>query len=229
MATEERYCRDLVATIEARIPLCPRDLRNASNKVDFLRNAVLREYWARQHLYSIGKNAQFRELQTQLASALQIHEEVLARSGNSCDASPSTLSGSKPTIPFTAPKYAKRIMKKLFPGSDQYRSFWNCGRTGHRHFRCRKPLNPPITAARKAEFLEKKKNSINASKRVLYELVQGLEDLLNIESTDTDAFASICFDVASDDSSDTDSEPQDSERFKEVDPTMEVGHTLVLD
>ena len=34
--------RDLVATMEARIPLCPRDWRNESNKVDFLQNALLR-------------------------------------------------------------------------------------------------------------------------------------------------------------------------------------------
>ena len=166
--------RDLFATIEARIPLCSRDWRNESNKVDFLRNALLTQGWARQHLYSIGKGTHFREVQIQLASALQVHEEVLARSGNSSKASPSAYSGLKHTIFFTALKYAKRVTKKLFPGSDKDRCCWNCGRTGHRHVRCRKPLNPAVIAARKAEFLEKKKNSRNGSKRVLYELVQGL-------------------------------------------------------
>ena len=166
--------RDLVATIEARIPLCSRDWRNEPNKVYFLRNALLTQDWARQHLYIIGKGTHFRELKIQLASALQIHEEVLARSGKSSKASPSASSGFKPTIFSTEPKYAKRVTKKLFPGSDKKRCCWNCRRTGHRHVRCRKPLNPAVIAARKAEFLEKKKNSRNGSKRVLYELVQGL-------------------------------------------------------
>ncbi len=77
--------------------------------------------------------------------------------------------------------------------------------------------------------MEKKKNSRNGSKRALYELVQGLEGLLNIESTDTEAVASTYFSDVSDDSSDTDSESQDSELFKELDPTIEVGHTFVFD
>ncbi len=40
---KRKALRDLFATIEARIPLCPRDWRNESNKVDFLRNALLTE------------------------------------------------------------------------------------------------------------------------------------------------------------------------------------------
>ncbi len=67
--------RDLVATIEARILQ-----QNKSNKFDFLGNALLAEDWARQLLYSIGKGTHFSELTTQLASALQVHEEALARS-----------------------------------------------------------------------------------------------------------------------------------------------------
>ncbi len=76
--------------------------------------------------------------------------------------------------------------------------------------------------------MEKKKNSRNGSKRVLYELVQGLEDLLNIESTGIEAIASTYFGDAYVESSDTDSESQDFEPFKEVYPTMEVGHTFVF-
>ena len=57
----------------------------------------------------------------------------------------------------------------------------------------------------------------------------GLEDLLSIESTDTEVIAFIYFGNASDESSDSDSESQDSEPFKEVDPTMKVGHAFVLD
>ncbi len=114
---------------------------------------------------------------------------------------------------------------KLFPGSDQDRSCWNRGRTGHRHIRYREPLN----AVKKAEFLGNKKTSCNGSQRVLFELGQGLEDLLNMNSNDAEAVASSYFGDGSDVSSDTDSELQESELVKEVDPTMKFGHAFVLD
>ncbi len=77
--------------------------------------------------------------------------------------------------------------------------------------------------------MEKKKNSHNGSKRVLYELVQGLEDLLNTESTEPEAVASTHFGDSSRESSDTDSESKHSETFKEVDSTINFGHTFELD
>ncbi len=96
--------RHLIATFEPRNLLCNREWRNESNKLDLLSNALLTEYRARLLIYRIGKGTHFRQLQTQLASALQIHEEVLARSGNSNKAGPSTSCGSQPTIFFTAPR-----------------------------------------------------------------------------------------------------------------------------
>ncbi len=110
--------RDLAAAIEARISLWPRDRRNESGKVEFFCNALLTEDQSREHLYSIGKGTYFCEGQTQLASALQMHEEVLSRGGNSCKADSFTLNGLKPSIFFTAPKYACKANKKIFPGSD---------------------------------------------------------------------------------------------------------------
>ena len=77
-ADRRKALRDLLATTEARIPLCPLDWQNESNKVDFLHNALLTGDWARQHMYGIGKGTHFRVLQTQLARALQMHEEALA-------------------------------------------------------------------------------------------------------------------------------------------------------
>ncbi len=56
-----------------------------------------------------------------------------------------------------------------------------------------------------------------------------LEDLLNIESTDTEAIASTYFGDGSDENNNTDSEYHDSEPFKEVDPLMMVGRTFILD
>ncbi len=141
--------RDLVALMEARIPLCPRDWRNEWNKVDFLRNVLLTEDWVRKHLYSIGKGTNY------LASSMQTHKEVLVRSRNSSNAAPSTSSRSKPTIFFTAPKYAKRVTKDLYLGSDQNRSCWNCRRNGHWQVRCRKPLSPAIIPARNATSSKK--------------------------------------------------------------------------
>ncbi len=122
---------------------------------------------ARKHLYCIGKGTNLCELETQLVIALLIHKEVLVRSANNIEAGPSTSSGSKPKIFFTAPKYATKVAKKLFTGSDQDRSSWNCRRTGNGHVHYRKPLNPFVIAARKAKFSEKKKNSRNGSKRGL--------------------------------------------------------------
>ncbi len=80
----------------------------------FLRNALLQKNWARQHPYIIGKGTEFRELQTLLASAQQIHEEALTRSGNGSNAGPSTFSGWKRTTLFSVPKYAKRVTKNYF-------------------------------------------------------------------------------------------------------------------
>ena len=96
--------RDLVATIEARLPLYPQDSRNHSSKVEFLGNELLIEDWTRQGMYSIGNGTYFRELQSQLASSLQIHEKILARRGNNSEAGPSTSSRSNPTIFFAGPE-----------------------------------------------------------------------------------------------------------------------------
>ena len=60
-------------------------------------------------------------------------------------------------------------------------------------------------------------------------MVQGLIELLNIELSGTEAVASNYFADASDESSDTESESQHTEPFKEVNPTMKVGNRFVLD
>ncbi len=66
--------------------------------------------------------------------------------------------------------------------------------------------------------------SRNDSKCELYDLVQGLEDLLNIALSDAEAIASTYFGDAFDENSDTESEFQDSERLKEVYIIMKVGY-----
>ena len=58
--------------------------------------------------------------------------------------------------------------------------------------------------------------------------MEGLEALLNIESTDTEAAAFTYFGDVPDEISDTDSESQDCKPFKEVYLTMKLGHTFVL-
>ena len=51
---------------------------------------------------------------------------------------------------------------------------------------------------KKSRSFRKKKNCRNGSKRILHELVRGLEDLFNIESIDNEAIVFIYFDDASD-------------------------------
>lgn len=55
---------------------------------------------------------------------------------------------------------------------------------GHQRNKCRKPLNPPAIAARKAKFLAAKQRMKpeHATKRVLHVLVTGLSSLMNIQS-----------------------------------------------
>ncbi len=90
-------------------------------------------------------------------------------------------------------------------------------------------MNLAVIAVKKAEFQEAKRNTRNGSKRVLHELVQGLENLYNIESTDKEALVSTCLSDASDRSTDTHSESQESKPIKDVDRTMKVGRVFVLD
>lgn len=88
----------------------------------------------------------------------------------------------------------------LFLGSEQDTSCWNCGGTNRGHMRFRKPFNPAVIAARKSLFLGKKNNIQNCSKRVLYQLVRGLDELVELEAGLSDYIASTFFGDKTDES-----------------------------
>lgn len=152
-------------------------------------------------LYKISPSTKFRALFTELANALQVHEESSMKQDLAAsESSPPTFRSSKPNILFTQPKYAK----KLFPGSRQDSQCWNCGNFGHRFTQCRQQLDMTAIAARKSAFYDKKKEASGA-KRTLFELAQGVNELLNLTKEPEDVVSSAYFHEA-DDSSSSDTE-----------------------
>lgn len=202
--------RKLAAHIEERTPLCPPNFRFESNRVDFLRQAVISYPWAQPMLYKISPSTKFRSLFTELANALQVHEESSMKNDLAASETSSPLfKGSKPNILFTQPKYAKT----LFPGAKQDSQCWNCGNFGHRFTQCRKPMDMTAIAARKAAFYDKKKKDASGAKRTLFELAQGFNELLDLAQSADDIVASAYFHDASDSSSSDDEPPMANVKF----------------
>lgn len=113
---------------------------------------------------------------------------------------------------FTAPRYAKRIPKALFPGAKQDPNCWNCDKSGHRFIKCYKALDMTAVAANKASFSDKKNKNRSGSKLVLYEMATGLNSLLELRTRspeDNNASAAYFGDVdsSSSDSSDDEAPP----------------------
>lgn len=197
----------MASYIAERTPLCPPDFRGESHQIEFMKQAVLEYPWAEPILYRINQNTEFQQFYTELANALQLSEEKAARKSES---SHHKESSSKPLILFNQPKYAKKITQSLFPGYNIDKSCWNCGSPQHTLNRCTKPINTSRVAARKVQFYEKKfkgKNRNDTAKQVLYELVRGLDELLNIDGSDASGddndaetyFESTLLDYSSDD------------------------------
>ncbi len=168
---KRRAFKELKNQIERRLPLCPVTWRHESHKIEFLRDTLVMEDCAENTLSWVGASTSWRGLYTELENALQIRVE---REGDTYDViEPSTSSSSKPNIVFSAPIYARRFSKAMFPGSQYDYSCWNCEKKGHSHTKCFKPINFEAIAARKAAFINKKQNGGSSSKRVLHELVEG--------------------------------------------------------
>ena len=169
----------LATYIANRTPQCPPCFRSESHKVDFLKQAVLEQPWAREVLIRIKANTQFQPLYTELANALQLHQEVLQKSGKTTSHSRngSTSDIQKPFIYFTQP----RVLKSIFPGNESTSSCWNCGLRGHRFTKCHKPLDMTRIAANKAKSYAKKGDKKNSTRRVLFELVEGLNELCDLD------------------------------------------------
>ena len=217
----------LAAYIANRVPQCPPCFRSESNKVDFLKQAVLDQPWAREILVRIKPSTEFQPLYTELANALQLNQEVEQRTQGSHSQPRESTKTSKPFIYFTQPRTVKSMAKAMFPGNDQSPSCWNCGRKGHRFSKCHKKIDLARIAARKAEHLSKKGDRRQNTKRVLYELVSGLNDLCQI-GEDDDAESDVVkafFGDISDDESDNDSSSsiegsQKDSMFTNIDCTL---------
>lgn len=200
--------KSLVSYIEKWHPQCSPEWKTMEHKVSFLRGAMLSERWALPYLSGLDKNSQFDEVYQKLASIIQIEEDAAAQlHANNSNTRRSDPITSKPSIFFQ--KYGQRVVKKIFPGQHKDTNCWNCGHDSHRVAKCRKPLNPKAIAARKAKFFEKKRNSRNANKRVLHELVSGLEELFEADTADSDEEVNTYFEIHD---SDSDTDPDNNEQ-----------------
>ena len=166
----------LATYIANRTPQCPIGFQSEANKVDFLKSAVKFQPWAKDILVRIKPDTQFQSLYTELANALQLHEEINP-AGTALRPHGSSSRPAKPFVYFTQQRVVKKMAKAMFPGNENGPKCWNCGQKGHRMAKCPKPLDLTRIAAAKADFYAKKGNRDKAAKRVLYELVSGLDGL----------------------------------------------------
>lgn len=199
--------------ISNRSQKCPAAFRHEMYRVEFLRKALMRETWAKTILLEVDENTKYQKLYTKLANALQFHEET---DGPSLKREAYGQKSSKPTIFFTQPKYGKQVTNRLFSGSQFDKTCWNCGKRGHRHSKCHQKPDPVRIAAAKAQFLERKnkyrKQGMNPTKQVLFEMVEELRDIIGgSENSDDDNPAKTFFGNAdssscSDDSSESEND-----------------------
>ena len=174
---------ELATYITNRTPQCPPNFRSEQNKIDFLRQAVIGNDWAKNVLCNIGPSTRFQQFYLELATALQVHEESARRKATPGSSSSNGLTTNKPFIMFNQPKYARQVTRKLFSGSEKDKSCWNCGQSGHRFAKCRKQLDITAIAARKAKFMEKKYGK-HATKRTLYEMALGVSEIMDLDKED---------------------------------------------
>ena len=204
--TKPKALSALASYISNRFPQCPSTYRHEFHRVDFLKNALMSESWASSILMRVNQQTQYQAFYTELANALQFHEELKAHSNiNSSNGSTSD-ANDKPVIYFTQPKYARKITGKLFNGFQQDRTCWNCDKPGHHHTKCRFRPNPTKIAARKARFYERKgKTSAgNSAKQVLYEMSTALSEILGTDENDNDNETSVYFEMDNESENDSD-------------------------
>lgn len=203
--TKAKALSAIASYIANRSRKCPPSYSHETHRVEFMKNALIKEAWAKPILMEITDSTKFQQLYTKLANALQFHEES---EGNSTNAD--SYDGQKPLIFFTQPKYGREISGKLFSGYNNDKKCWNCDRPGHRHTQCRNKLDPVRIAAAKAKFLERKsrfrKPGMSSAKQVLYELAEELRDMVGGEENgDSDNPADTFFGNAPDESDSDDS------------------------
>lgn len=181
--TRYKALNSITSYIANRSQLCSKFYRSESHRVDFLKKALLFEKWAQPTLRNIDDTTVYQNLCNQLAKDLLFFEEV---DGQNNETVHTTNDADKPQIFFTQPRYSKQLTSKLFSGNERDRKCWNCGRQGHKHPKCRDPIDPVKIAANKAAFYEKKNRKqgnrkFNSSKQVLYEMAEGLRELISVD------------------------------------------------
>ncbi len=118
--------KNLKNHIEKRIPLCPGTWRHEIYKIRVLLDELVTDDWDNNTLSRVSASTSWRGLCTELYAALQIRIERESESRDTVGAA--TDLASKPLIFFTAPRYAKKVSKAMFPGSEYDNSCWNCGK-----------------------------------------------------------------------------------------------------
>lgn len=190
--------KKLIAYIRDKSALCPESHRHESHRVDFLKEAIIGNDWADSILSKVDNNTSYQSLGNDLLKKLQFEEKKKLKQGSMKKPTDEHQDDSsdeerKPKIFFTQPKYTKHLSKTLFPGYENSNSCWNCDKPGHKYFKCHKPIDYEKIATRKISYLKNKKHisKSSATKRVLYEVLSGLDELTkqnanDISSSETD-------------------------------------------
>lgn len=186
--TRYKALNSITSYISNRSQLCIKFYRNESHRVDFLKKALLFEKWAQPTLRIIDDTTVYQNLCNQLAKDLLFFEEIDGQNNESANTNDES---DKPHIFFTQPRYSKHLTAKIFSGNERDRKFWNCGRSSQKQPKCRYPIDPVKIAANKAAFYEKKNRkqgnrNVNSSKQVLYEMAEGLRQLIGTDEEEID-------------------------------------------
>lgn len=171
--TKPKELSMIASHIANRSRKCPPAYSHETHRVEFLKNALIKEPWAKNILLEINESTKYQSLYTKPPNALQFFEE-----SKSTHEDPASDKLGKPTIYFTQPKYGRELATRLFPGSNNDKRCWNCDKVGHRHSDCRRKADPVRIAAAKAKFLERKQRhrcpEMSPAKQVLYEMAEEL-------------------------------------------------------
>ena len=83
-------------------------------------------------------------------------------------------------------KVCEKTAKTLFPGSEDDKNCCSCRKPEQIFSKCYKHIDGTKMVARKATFVEKKKSSKNTRKRILLDMVQGINQHCDIEKSRDD-------------------------------------------
>ncbi len=98
----------------------------------------------------------------------------------------------------------------MFPGSELDNSCWYCGKRGHRYAKCFQPINFKVFASRKASFLQNEQKGRIGTKRVLHEMAEWRQELMDMDNSDAeDSLATTFFQDSAEDGSSSEEDVKD--------------------